>query len=83
MILFCHINYFLNKSDQLCINITQKGNYLYFLVVYSQFVLIDHNFDTNTEGTCLEVGWKKHAEYVFTRFNSHNTGMSHYKLEII
>ena len=29
---------------------------------------------------CQEVGWKKHAEYVFTRFDSGNLGMAGHKL---
>ena len=29
------------------------------------------------------VGWKKHAEYVFTRFDSDNTGMTHHKLYVL
>ena len=48
-------NIFLNKSDKLCINITLKGIELYFLVVYSQFVLRDHNCDKKSWWTGISI----------------------------
>ena len=38
-------------------------------------MLTDSNFDKKKSWwTRLEVGWKKHAEYMLTRFDSGNTG---------
>ena len=45
-------------------------------------MLTDYNFDkkhVESPGNWLE----KHAEYVFTRFDSDNTGMTHHKLYVL
>ena len=45
-------------------------------------MLTDHNFDKKAGGLAQKLAGKKHAEYVFTRFDSGNTGMARHKLYI-